>query len=118
MYSTSTLSIFRLFCCLHIHCLNSNLTDFFRIDAGTGESLVKSRDSIDLHKWHKIRLARDSTEMRLYINNQEAVSELNKGDYKTINLNKKMYVGTVFTEDTTLRYVIKLIFTHRGWSPL
>jgi hypothetical protein len=45
--------------------------------------------------------------MRLYVDSQEAVSAFNAGNFKKINLNRKMYLGTVYTEDKTLpdRYV-------------
>ncbi len=48
--------------------------------------------------------------MRLYVDNQEVVTAPNVGIYKTINLDKKMYLGTVYTDDKTLpdRYVIQL----------
>ena len=71
----------------------------YRIDAGSGESVAKSKHSIELHKWHKIRLVRDSKKMRLYVDNQDFVTANNVGKFTKINLKEIMYVGTIYTED-------------------
>lgn len=54
-----------------------------------------------LHKWHKIRLYRNSVEMRLFIDDQSFVNAKNVGRFTKINLDKKMYVGTVYGESQT-----------------
>lgn len=63
-------------------------------------SRIRSKRAIGMHQWSKLRLARNSVESRLYVNNHEVVRSPNVGNFKKINLNETMYVGTIFTEDT------------------
>ena len=80
----------------------STLSLFFRLDAGTGTSVAKSKAPVSLHKWHKIRLERNSKDMSLYVDDQSVVKVANKGSFTKINLQEIMYVGTVYTEDKSL----------------
>lgn len=48
--------------------------------------------------------------MRLYVDNHDVITAKNNGNSQKINLKEIMYVGTVYTDDTTSpdRYVIQL----------
>ena len=67
----------------------------FRVNAGTGVSIARSREVISLHKWHRVRLIRDKVEMNLYVDDQQVVTDSNKGSFTKVDVGKKFYLGMI-----------------------
>ena len=65
------------------------------MNAGTGVSIARSWEVISLHKWHKVRLIRNKVEMKLYVDDQQVVTDSNKGNYKKVDVGKKFYLGMI-----------------------
>ncbi|XP_052832935.1 basement membrane-specific heparan sulfate proteoglycan core protein isoform X4 [Octopus bimaculoides] len=64
----------------------------FRFNVGSGPAIIRGNQSLELNKWHTVRLKRDRKEGKLIIDGQPFVGTA-PGPFQGLDLNQPLYLG-------------------------
>ncbi|GAB1602266.1 basement membrane-specific heparan sulfate proteoglycan core protein-like isoform X6, partial [Argonauta hians] len=65
----------------------------FRFNVGSGPAIIRGNKSLELNKWHTVRLKRNRKEGKLIIDDQPAFVGTAPGPFQGLDLNQPLYIG-------------------------
>ncbi|CAH1774566.1 unnamed protein product [Owenia fusiformis] len=76
----------------------------FRFDLGTGPAIIRSKEVIDLGKWHEVKISRTGREGYMQVDKQDRVEGMSMGAYVQLTLLQDLFLGGHRNFDETNKY--------------